>query len=266
MRVRAALPLICAAVQSGSLLLGSGDVEGGAAALSAASRRLLDLGLEGPPRLLLLEALRIASAAPSEEQAAVLRRALDSLIDMDKEETVEGMVDSNGDSSGHEVAMIQFPEDAQSWYGLHDGVMGGISDGRMTPHSTHEALFSGQIRTEFNGGFASVRRKVNWDATSFRGIYIDVRSDDLSRGYALNIKDTDCLQMGGVNFKVKFKPTSSDRMTRIYFPFEDFVPEFRGRPVHRAALDKGGIVEVSIMAMKPAGEFRLYMGSIGLFK
>ena len=264
MRVRAALPLVYAAVQSGSELLSSGDVEAGAAVLRAVSCRLLELGLEGPPGLLLREALRNASTASSEGQAQVLRSALDSLIAMDNEVERE-MRRVPSDVPVKEVSMLQFPKDAQAWYGLHDGVMGGISEGRMTPHSPSEGEFSGQVRTEFNGGFASVRRKVNWDASSFRGVYIDVRSEDLSRGYVLNIKDALCMQMGGVNFKAKFKPTSSDRLTRIYLPFEDFVPEFRGRPITRAALQRGELCEVSIMAMKPAGEFRVYVGSIGLF-
>ena len=259
MRVKAVLPLIYAAVQNGSVLLGAGDVEGGAELLQAASRQILDLGLEGRSRLLLQEALINASSISCEEQVEVLRRAMDTLIAMEEEEDVHG-------NRSAELSMLQFPDDALTWYGLHDGVMGGISEGRMTHHSPLEAVFSGQVRTEFNGGFASVRRKVVWDASSFRGIYMDVRSEDVSRVYALNIKDNQCIQMGGVNFKAKFKPMSSDQLTRIYFPFEDFVPEFRGRLISRAPLDKGGIYEVSIMAMKPAGEFRLYIGSIGLYK
>ena len=92
-----------------------------------------------------------------------------------------------------------------------------------------------------------------------------------SRDYSFNIKDDICVQMGGVNFKQKFKlnieiNSSTNNYNRIFLPFTLFQAEFRGRSVTRSAINTRFIKEVSFMAMKPAGSFKLYIHKIGVYK
>ena len=44
-----------------------------------------------------------------------------------------------------------------SWNVVDDGVMGGLSQGALILSETGNALFTGTIRTENNGGFSSIR-------------------------------------------------------------------------------------------------------------
>ncbi|RLT33047.1 MAG: hypothetical protein DWI54_00995, partial [Chloroflexi bacterium] len=60
--------------------------------------------------------------------------------------------------AAQEWSMIDFA-DAQtvrSWYSVNDGVMGGVSESAMTATSNGTAIFSGVVRFENNGGFATV--------------------------------------------------------------------------------------------------------------
>ena len=252
MYLKVAFSAVSIAMMLSSSSLKLVEVKDRLSTLLASYRFILSLDIAKYQKDFLLDALGNSSSLSSEDQVLHLRQALETIV------TEASPMDPSRDS-----LLLNVTEDTPSWYELHDGVMGGVSEGRLTPHSTREALFAGHVRTDFNGGFASVRRKVDWDASEYSGIFLDARCEGAGRDYALNIKDSLCTQMGGVNFRAKFTPSNSPR--RFYFPFKDFTPEFRGMPVQRAPLDRGDIREVSLMAMKPAGEFRLFISAIGLY-
>ena len=290
MKARAIVPIIISAINNGSQMYNAGDISGCAGLYEDTSRFLLTQGIEGFSKTTIESTLASIGENVSEnEKAWKLREAFDQILSnanqMDEREedipfipsgkiTVKDILDFSGENV-----------DMSPWYGLHDGVMGGISSGSIILESSDSdgtlkgAVFSGTIRTENNGGFASVRRSVDWDVSSFDGFFIDAYSEEATsssssssssapRAYSFNLKDASCLNMmGGVNFKMKFTPqSSSSELSRIFLPFVNFKPDSRGRPVNRSPLERNAIREISLMALKPAGPFRLRILKIGAYK
>lgn len=61
------------------------------------------------------------------------------------------------------------------WRIVNDDVMGGVSSARVEP-STTGVRFSGEVRLEFNGGFASMRRAASLPASA-TGLQVQARGD-----------------------------------------------------------------------------------------
>ena len=55
--------------------------------------------------------------------------------------------------------LFDFNQDSslQDWTIVNDGVMGGVSQSEMIINADGNALFSGKVSLDYNGGFASVR-------------------------------------------------------------------------------------------------------------
>jgi len=145
----------------------------------------------------------------------------------------------------------------EPWRAINDGVMGGISTGRMVP--TADGLrFEGELSLEFNGGFASVRRRVEVDLSSATTVRLRLRGDRRSYQFRLRLDEG----YDGIAWRAEF-PTSGEWET-IELAFADFVPVFRGRRVP----DAGPVVATDIrqvgfmLADKTAGPFTLDIGSI----
>lgn len=166
------------------------------------------------------------------------------------------------------------PTLAGRWRSLNDGVMGGVSDGRMRPGLGRHAVFEGTVRTENNGGFSSVRASFGSgiDLSQFQGFYMDVRpGDEASAGkeYLLIVKDDECMTTQ-VNFKAKFGTGKKGGWERVKVPFAAFDrPERMGRAVMRGALRTEAVCEVGLMVLKGEGNvgaFALDVLELGCFK
>ena len=70
------------------------------------------------------------------------------------------------------------------WQAINDGVMGGISTGRMV-ESAAGLRFEGELSLENNGGFASVRRLVDADLSETAGVRLELRGDGRSYQFRL---------------------------------------------------------------------------------
>lgn len=141
------------------------------------------------------------------------------------------------------------------WQVVNDGVMGGVSRGGIERSDRETGLFSGRLSLENNGGFASVRALIGpHDLSRFAGLEIRVRGD--GRKYQLRLRTDGGFD--GVAYRCEFE-TTADEWTVIRFPFADFRPTFRGRPVPEAPpLDTKRITQVAFMlADKRAGDFLL---------
>lgn len=171
------------------------------------------------------------------------------------------------------------PDLAGRWRSLNDGVMGGVSDGRMRAGSgsgDRHAVFEGTVRLENNGGFSSVRASFGSgiDLSQFQGFYMDVRpGDEASAGkeYLLIVKDDECMTTQ-VNFKAKFGTgkKGGGKWERVKVPFAAFDrPERMGRAVMRGALRTEAVCEVGLMVLKGEGNvgaFALDVLELGCFK
>ena len=175
------------------------------------------------------------------------------------------------------------PEIAGRWRSMNDGVMGGMSDGAMTALSDGSgARFTGVVRLENNGGFASVRASLGSgiDLSQFTGLYLDVKPGDAASGrkkYLVVMKDDECMTTQ-VNFKAAFSCVGSKDdegggvgWARVRVPFSAFDrPERMGRAVMRGALRTEAVCELGLMVLKgeaeQVGEFNLDLRAVGCYK
>ena len=152
------------------------------------------------------------------------------------------------------------PESVAGWHGLHDRVMGGLSDGAMCA-AEGGAAFEGELSLANGGGFASVRAEIDPGATAgSHAVRVRVRGD--GRSYS---------------FVVKEDPRSGDGLWRasldapagawadVEIPWTAFVKSVHGRVVASPPPCAGRIGQVGLMVAKgAAGPFRLEVASIAL--
>jgi monofunctional biosynthetic peptidoglycan transglycosylase len=145
----------------------------------------------------------------------------------------------------------------EPWRAINDGVMGGISAGRMVG-TEYGLSFEGELSLENNGGFASVRRLVGQDLAGMRGVRIEVRGD--GRSYQARFRQDG--RFDGVAWRAAFETDGSWQTVEL--AFGSFEPVFRGRRVPQA----GPLVPADIrqfgfmLADGTPGPFRLEVRSI----
>lgn len=161
--------------------------------------------------------------------------------------------------------VFDFTTEATSgdWMPVNDSVMGGIS------RSTFEILpegvgqFTGVVSLENNGGFASIRTLVDSnDFKEYEGIKIRVRGDGQS--YSLRLR-TDG-RLDGVSFRASFD-TKKDEWVDVSFPFNTFVPGFRGRTLRNVGpIDPATISQMGLLISdKQTGPFKLQIDWIACY-
>lgn len=146
---------------------------------------------------------------------------------------------------------------AGPWQAINDGVMGGISSGRMV-QAEDGLRFEGELSLENNGGFASVRRPVDQDLSEAFGVRLKLRGD--GRTYQFRLRQDS--RFDGVAWRAEF--TTSTEWQTVVLSFEDFTPVFRGRGVPQAGpVVPAAIQQIGFMlADKAPGPFALEIGAI----
>ncbi len=149
------------------------------------------------------------------------------------------------------------------WRSINDGVMGGLSAGRLRRTEQGSAVFEGSVSLENNGGFASVRASLGeLDLTSFEGLEIRFRGD--GRKYRLRLRTDDGYD--GIAYQATFETTGEDwEVARL--PFLQFLPTYRGRMLRSQAMNPADIRQIGLMiADKQAGTFRLEIDWVRPFR
>lgn len=155
------------------------------------------------------------------------------------------------------VPLFDFPspEAARSWQAVNDGVMGGVSEGRLAITPERTLAFSGRLSLENNGGFASVRsRPAKLDLRPGDTIVVRVRGD--GREYLLNLYTT--ARRMAFSYRTEI-PTEKERWLEFQIPLDRFEPTSFGRvvegmgPVDVATVNGLGFM----LSDKKPGPFRL---------
>lgn len=151
-------------------------------------------------------------------------------------------------------------ESVSGWFSINDGVMGGISEGKIS-HGTDGMIFHGNVSFENNGGFASVRSKdFKIDLSNFSGLLIEAEGD--GKIYKLNTRNSGL--SSSINFQQKFE--TGGKIQKYYFPFTEFSANRRGIKVPLMKLDPSKIISFGFMISdKQEGEFRLTVKSISAY-
>ena len=168
-----------------------------------------------------------------------------------------------------ELVDLADPEATRAFFVVNDDVMGGVSTSRLSRHGD-SLVFSGRLRLEHGGGFASMRGPVGTrngrsalDLSDWSGIEILVRGD--GRRYKLTLRDE-----SGANeavHRVAFETRSGETQT-IQLPFEDFEAWRRGqRLVDAPKLDRSALRQLGVLVSDDqAGDFRLELLAIRAYR
>ena len=167
--------IIGEAIDLGVPLYNSGQPEACLAIYRVALRGLLLLAPEAIDVRVVKRALSTVADQSPERGAWTLRYVLDDLLQKTAPDYV--MAD--------DLFRIEFSavEDAQ-WYSVNDNVMGGISRGGFSITEKQTGEFSGQLSMQNNGGFSSIRTRIdNGILAGYDGFDLRVRGD--GREYTL---------------------------------------------------------------------------------
>lgn len=148
---------------------------------------------------------------------------------------------------------------------VNDGVMGGLSSS-----SWNGNVFQGTVRTENNGGFASVRFSTGGaNVRGYTGFY--VKGQHLSSAMHttnLSVQDSITARYSATNFKKSFQlPSSSSDI--VYLPFSDAEwsrPLSYGRNTGTRKINLDAIMSIGIQMEKPVRGFMVRIDEIGVYE
>ena len=138
------------------------------------------------------------------------------------------------------------------WQVVNDGVMGGLSKGKMSADPDGNCQFSGNISLENNGGFSMVRYRTDLSRLPdhFRQFEIMIKGD--GRQYQFRVKSVlDQRHSYGFYFNSKHD------WQKVVIPFEKLIPIFRGNQLNLPKYQGKSLQEVAFLAGKTPGRFNL---------
>ena len=149
----------------------------------------------------------------------------------------------------------QTDSDSLSWRVVDDGVMGGLSKGKI---QVAEGIltFSGKLSLENNGGFSSLRtERLKMNLAGADGLVARVKGD--GRTYQMRFNTGARFRGMEVSFKADFA-TKKGEWTEIKVPFDQFKGSFRGMSLSKEKFDPGKITRVGLLlGDKKQGPFEL---------
>jgi monofunctional biosynthetic peptidoglycan transglycosylase len=135
-----------------------------------------------------------------------------------------------------------------AWRIVNDGVMGGVSESRVG--RVGDALrFEGEIRLDYSGGFASMRRPFEAaGAGDAAGFLLRVRGD--GNRYRLRLYTRDAA--GGENRHSHYAvfDTRAGEVTAVELRWPQFAASFRGRAVDAPPIRAADLLGIGVMITK----------------
>ena len=152
---------------------------------------------------------------------------------------------------------INLLKNSLEWYTVNDGVMGGKSIGKV--EKSHDGLlFYGETSLENNGGFSSVRCKIEKPFQNLKAVELQFKSD--GRTY-----EVICKQKGSeFAYRAPFK-TKSGVITTVTLTPADFIASYRGNKIDAPSLGLIELEEVGvILADGNPGKFKFQLLDLSL--
>jgi uncharacterized surface protein with fasciclin (FAS1) repeats len=146
--------------------------------------------------------------------------------------------------------------DSLGWRVVDDGVMGGLSKGKVQISKEGIMTFSGKLSLENNGGFSSLRTgDLKLDLTGAEGLLARVKGD--GRTYQMRFSTEARFRGMEVSFKADFE-TKKGEWTEVKVPFSQFKGSFRGMSLSKEKFNPGKIRRVGLLlGDKKPGPFEL---------
>lgn len=154
---------------------------------------------------------------------------------------------------------FQASKNLDNWYVVDDGVMGGLSQGKLTINQDGNGVYKGYVSTENNGGFSSVRYAFELkDVSRHTDVVLRIKGD--GKDYQFRIKESRYQQFSYIS---TFETTGEWETIRI--PFKDFYPGFRGYRLNRPNYPGDEMSEIAfLIGNKTNEDFTLEIKSIAL--
>jgi transforming growth factor-beta-induced protein len=159
---------------------------------------------------------------------------------------------------------LDFQDGIGAWSTVLDGVMGGLSTGKVSQPKPGILRFTGELSLENNGGFSQMRTAVReGSCTGADGFVLDVKGD--GRSYTFDVRVSNVRMMAG-SFQQKFD-TIAGEWKQIRLPLDGFKLFSFGREMRgAAALDAAKVESIGVtLADKQAGPFALEVRSIATY-
>ena len=149
----------------------------------------------------------------------------------------------------------------RDWRIIDDGVMGGLSQGKLSIDAEGNGVFAGTVSLENYGGFSSVRYQCDKiKVTKDSKVRIRLKGD--GKNYQFRIKDK---ATSYYSYITTFK-TSGDWET-IEIKLSELYPSFRGQTLDLPNFNKETIEElVFLIGNKKNESFELFIDTIELVK
>ncbi|MGV8992461.1 MAG: CIA30 family protein [Flavobacterium sp.] len=155
---------------------------------------------------------------------------------------------------------FQKDSNAADWQIVNDGVMGGMSQGNFKIDQDGNGVFYGDVSTENNGGFSSVRHefaalKVDSDSK----VVLTLKGD--GKNYQFRIKD----KLNNSHSYITTFSTNGD-WQKIEISLKNLEPSFRGQKLNMPNFDKTSFEEIRfLIGNKKEESFKLSIDKIELF-
>ncbi|MFT5641327.1 MAG: NADH dehydrogenase [ubiquinone] 1 alpha subcomplex assembly factor 1 [Cyclobacteriaceae bacterium] len=166
--------------------------------------------------------------------------------------------------SPNEPVIIDFslPKEANKWVVVNDGVMGGLSKGKLTL-TKQGVKFYGTVSLENNGGFTSLRSPYSrLDLSQFQKFSIKYKSEGVLHAFQLEHHDRFYLP----NHKLPLK--NSEEWTIIEYDLRDLDQYQMGRKTNQKMSDEALSKNIRlgfITSEKRAGSFTLEIAEIRFY-
>lgn len=163
------------------------------------------------------------------------------------------------------ITLVRFGTQADQtvWQSLGAPVMGGCSQGWVEPVDADTSAFTGIVRLENGGGFASVKADLPQplDLSAYTGLWVHARGD--GQRYKLGVRTR--IARDAPVHQAPLTPQAGD-WERLHLPWDAFTPTRRGRVL---SVDEAGVLDGSAAASLSlfifggqAGPFRLDLAAI----
>ncbi len=174
----------------------------------------------------------------------------------------------HGSAFAAENSVVEFdPKEVKSmgWQVVDDGVMGGLSKGRLKVSEEGILNFSGKLSLENNGGFSSLRTKdVKLDLSAAKGLALRVKGD--GRTYQVRLGSDARFRGMEVSFMAEFT-TEKGKWIGVQLPFKKFEGSFRGMKLKKEVLNSADIRRVGLLlGDKKQGDFELEVDWIRIYQ
>ncbi|MEO9870044.1 CIA30 family protein [Ekhidna sp.] len=157
------------------------------------------------------------------------------------------------------IILFDFDEKSKisSWQIVDDVVMGGRSNGNFSLSEEGHGVFSGEVSLENNGGFSSVRYRLDLEKVSPDGVIkIYLKGDE--KDYQFRVKnDTRAY------YSYIFPFQTSGEWEVIKIPLKEMYPSFRGRKLSGSNFTHNSIQEITfLIGNKKPQSFELLLDRI----